>query len=142
MNLNNPIEQDIREFEEENKFALPQEFKIHLINFENYKLTNRLIKSEDNGRSNCQIIDSLFPFNATINNPLTVKSCYDQLKDEFKNYIPFGRDPGGAFFIISTNQRNYGNVLFYTMEDDIEMGQIKLAESFDHFTNSLVYASE
>ena len=132
------IENNIKEFEDLNGFIIPPEFKSHLVDFENFKLTNTIIKFSCNSKSIAQI-NRLFPFDSSDDSQFTVKALYSQLAGQFKNYIPIGNDHGGAFFIISTYEKHYGQIFFYSMGDDVENGQIVIAESFDSLMANLHY---
>jgi len=131
------IKHEIEGFEKINDFILPMEFKKHLINFENYKLTKQLFKFEHNGQSYYTCVNRFFAFDDTSERPYTVRKWYNRFKDEFKCYLPFGNDHGGGNYIISTCEKDYGKVFFYAMEDHIEVGKIMLANSFEGFINNL-----
>jgi hypothetical protein len=129
---------EISDFEKKYDITFPDYFKEFLLLYNGAGLVeNWLIQDET-----IYIVNNILPLHSNIN--ASIELILPAVKDPVdgigrNDLIPFGIDPGGRPFYVSTGESDYGYV-YYDLLGIVEEHEdplLKIADSFEEFINRL-----
>lgn len=122
----------IESFAQDNSIKLPENLKNFILNYNPITVEETLYSV--NG--NTYMLNGFYPFGFT--EGLTLQKAYQNMKEIYEDkYIAFADDPGGWEYVIALKEEDYGKVYLCRMDEELEDGLVKLADSFANFINGL-----
>ena len=108
--------EDIEVIERKYKFVLPEDYKLHLLQYNGGWMKERdtFVQVEDDGE---RVERRLSDFKSVKYGDTTLESSLRTVYSELHNdLVPFGTETGGDLFVISVGPEDYGSVYYIAHE--------------------------